>query len=165
MTTLAGLHTRTFNTLKLNLAMLENIFQRVAAEQATTLRDGPNGWTPLEILCHLRDFDVIFRERGELVLAKENPPFPTFDADKLAIERAYNQGSVAQALAELKTNRAQLLAFFEPLTDEQWVRTGVHSRLGPFTMTDVLTHIAWHDANHLEQLTRVLAQAGNINSA
>lgn len=158
MTALAALHTRTVNTLKLNLAMLGNIFQRVTAEQATTLRDGPNGWTPLEILCHLRDFDVIFRERGELVLAVDNPTFPQFEADQLAAERAYNQHTVAQALAEMQANRAQLLAFFEPLQPQQWARTGVHVRLGPFTMTDVLTHVAWHDANHLEQLTRVLAQ-------
>lgn len=158
MTPLAGLHTRTVNTLTLNLAILENVFQRVTAEQAATLRDGPNGWTPLEILCHLRDFDVIFRERGELMLMADNPAFPKYDADQLAADRAYNQQSVAAALAELKQNRAQLLAFFEPLTPEQWARTGVHSRLGPFTMMDVFTHIAWHDANHLEQLTRVLAQ-------
>lgn len=158
MTTLAALHTRTFNTLTLNLAILENIFRRVTAEQATMLRDGPNGWTPLEILCHLRDFDVIFRERGELMLAADNPVFPKYDADQLAADRAYNQQSVAAALAELKQNRQHLLAFFEPLTPEQWARTGLHPRLGPFTMTDVFTHIGWHDANHLEQLTRVLAQ-------
>ncbi|MBL8045515.1 MAG: DinB family protein [Anaerolineales bacterium] len=158
MTELTALHTRTFNTLRLNLATLENIFQRVTAEQATTLRDGPNGWTPLEILCHLRDFDVIFRERGELLLMAHNPTFAKYDADQLASERAYNQQSIAAALAELKQNRAQLLAFFESLPPEQWARTGVHFRLGPFTMTDVFTHIAWHDANHLEQLTRVLAQ-------
>lgn len=154
----ASLHTRTFNTLKLNLALLENIFQRVTAEQATTLRDGPNGWTPLEILCHLRDFDVIFRERGGQMLAEENPQFIKYDADKLAAERAYNQQTVAQALAEMKVYRTQLIAFFEPLAEEQWNRTGAHFRLGAFTMTDVLTHITWHDANHLEQLTRVLAQ-------
>ncbi len=162
---LIGLHTRTLATLQLNAAMLGHIIKPVTQQTATTLRDGPKGWTTLEVVCHLCDFDEIFRERVKLVVEQDDPTFPMADQDKLAVERAYNQQDLGQAYQALCAARQALIRQFESLTDEQWERTGQHPARGHFTMTDVLTHVAWHDANHLEQITRILTQGESALSS
>jgi hypothetical protein len=153
---LTGLHKRTFATLQLNVAMLGHILEPLTPQTATTLRDGPEGWTTLEVVCHLRDLDEIFRQRVVLVCEHDHPTFPMADQNKLAIEGAYNQQDLGEAYRTLCAARQALIQQFERLTDEQWERTGLHPTRGHFTMTDVLTHVAWHDANHLEQITRIL---------
>lgn len=52
------------------LDILTHVLAPVSQSAATTLRDGhdgPKGWTVLEALCHVRDFDTIFRTRAEMI--------------------------------------------------------------------------------------------------
>ncbi|MCU0514511.1 MAG: DinB family protein [Anaerolineae bacterium] len=142
------------------LASLGHVLRPVTPAQATTYRDGGDGWTVLEVLCHLRDYDVIFQQRVELILAQANPALPAYDHEALARERAYNAQHLATVLADLQQHRRGFIALFEGLTEEQWARAGTHPERGRFTVMDGLIQAATHDCDHIEQIQKILAQAG-----
>jgi hypothetical protein len=135
---------------------LNTIFTR---EQFTTLRDGVDGWTALEILCHLRDFDEIFYRRAKSMIEQDNPTFKAYDHEAMVTERAYNAQDPNQVVASFRRHRAEFIAFFEGLSEEQWARSGTHPERGHFTMLDAVAQVATHDVNHLEQMVRVLVLA------
>ncbi len=138
---------------------LGHVLSRVDQDTATTLRDahdGPKGWTVVEVVCHLRDFDTIFRNRAVMMRDETQPMLPHFDHEELARQGNYNAHDLQQAYAELAASRRQTHAVFEALTAEQWERTGIHHERGHFTMDDAVMQVGMHDMTHLEQITRIL---------
>jgi hypothetical protein len=138
--------------------IIGNILKNVSIEQATSLRDGPEGWTILEILCHLRDFDAIFRQRAQTILKTEHPDLPPYDHDTMAIDKAYNEEDFAYAFDAFLDSRSKTKAFFETLSDEQWMRSGTHPERGEFSLTDAVIQVSHHDISHIEQMTRLIEQ-------
>ncbi|RMF78688.1 MAG: DinB family protein, partial [Chloroflexi bacterium] len=104
--------------------MLGNVLQNVSQEQAATLRDGDDGWTVLEVVCHLRDYSNIFYERAQMMLNDEYPDLPAYDHEALAVERAYNQQDLREVYADMNRQRKQIVRFFLKLTDAQWQCAG-----------------------------------------
>jgi uncharacterized damage-inducible protein DinB len=142
-------------------ATLGNILRTVTQEQAATLRDpndGEKGWTALEVVGHLADFDGYFYQRAVMMLEQVYPQLPPYDPEALAIEHAYNSQPLDEVYNRLAQSRERFIDFFRNLTDDQWNRAGVHPQYGHFTMTDAVMQVCSHDVNHLEQITRILAQ-------
>ena len=79
------------------------------------------------------------------------------DPHRWADERQYSRCDPAAALTVFRNRRAESLAFFGRLTNEQWPRGSRHSTLGRMTFGDWTALMADHDDNHLDQLTRALA--------
>lgn len=155
---LARVRDRHFVMLQRNVKIFNSIVTTADPAALTAKRDGPDGWTPLEILCHVRDLEPNFIRRVHSVVEQERPDFVILDVNKLAIERNYNAQDPAAALAEFAAQRTELLAFFVGMQDTEWLRTGIHPERGEQSLLDVLMHIAHHDHEHIEQMTRVLAQ-------
>lgn len=147
-----------FDMLEKALATYECLVLATPLEDLRMWRDGGRGWTALEVLCHVRDFDEVFLERAWVALREENGALPFPDPDRLAVERKYNTQEPAEALAAWKRNRARLLDALRPLTESRWQRTAIHPKRGLMSLQDQLALIAWHDVNHLEQLTRILRE-------
>lgn len=139
--------------------ILGNIVQSTSQDDATRFRDGPNGWTALEVLCHLRDFDEFFYGRAVMMVTQEYPQLPAYDHEALAIEREYNRQDWQKVYVELKQSRQRFAEFFRNLADADWERAGVHPEEGHFTLTDAVMQVSRHDITHIEQITRILAQA------
>ena len=145
------------NTLKILGVFVDGTSQEVA----TTLRDpndGEKGWTVVEVVCHLRDFDEIFHRRARLMVEQEYPALPAYNHEQLVIERAYNQQDLRAVYGDLVRSRAEFVEFFHSLEEAQWQRSGVHAERGRFTMHDALVQVGQHDALHIEQMTRILGQ-------
>ena len=150
--------------MKRNIEVIEHVLANVSQAQATTYRDGDEGWTTLEVLCHLRDFDEIFLSRARMMLEQDYPQLPAYDHEAMAIEDAYNDQDLAEVLASFQASRRESIAFFRNLSDDEWARSGVHPEKGHFTMTDAVMQVGIHDVTHLEQMTRILfKQAGAIS--
>lgn len=156
---LSDLRQRHIRLMQDTLGILNNVLDGVSQENATTLRDrndGDQGWTVLETLCHLRDYDVIFQQRVRTMLAQDYPRLPGYDQAALAIERRYNEQNLSQVCAELNVSRMSFVELFRSLADQQWERAGVHPERGHFTMTDACAQVGTHEVIHIEQITRIL---------
>ena len=150
---------RHLGAMQVSCDILGHILRGLPNERARALRDGADGWSILEIVCHLRDFDEIFYQRALMMQAQDQPQLPAYDHEAMAIERAYQQEDLAEAYSALKTSRRRFIAFFAGLTPEQWERDGVHPERESFTMTDAAMQVGLHELDHLEQITRVLERA------
>jgi len=156
---LTPIHQRHIHLMQTTLDILGNVLAPVSQAVATSLRDGhdgPKGWTIVEVVCHLRDFDLFFQHRAQLMVSQEYPTLPGYDHEALAVERNYITNDVHQAYTVLVESRRQFVEFFEGLTAAQWARAGIHPERGHFSMTDAVIQVSAHDCIHLEQLTRIL---------
>jgi hypothetical protein len=143
--------------LEKTLQTWHSLLKPLSHETATTLRDGADGWTTLEILCHVHEYDMIFLQRAQQVLAGGNPTFTVYDVDALARDKGYNQRSIMRALGELDEARTALLVFYRSVGDDDWGKIGTHPNYGEQSLMKMLAQAAHHNIDHLEQATRVLA--------
>jgi hypothetical protein len=141
---------------KTTIDILSNILADVSQETATTYRDGGDGWTALEAVCHLRDFDTIFQHRVERMLNEELPDLDPADHDQMVIDSRYNEQNMVEVLADFAAHRRGFIDLFKSLTAEQWERYGNHPERESFSMTDALMQLGLHDVTHIEQITRTL---------
>lgn len=150
-----------------HIAMMErtctiigNLVQTITPEQAVTLRDprdGDKGWTVLEVVSHLAEFDGYFYLRAVLMLEQVYPTLPAYDQEALAREHDYIKQDINEVYARLAESRKRFVDFFNNLSEEQWNRAGVHPEKGHFTLTDAVMNVTSHDLTHIEQITRIIA--------
>lgn len=50
--------------------------------------------------------------------------------------------------------------FLQQLAPDQWACFGIHTERGRITVRDLAVHMAGHDANHIEQIRRILRRMG-----
>jgi len=147
---------RHVSLMKNTMEILTHILRNTTQEQATTLRDGVEGWTILEIVCHLRDFDGFFLGRAKMMLEQDVPTLPAYDHEAIAIEQNYNSQDLAYVHDQLTTSRKTFVEFFKSLNEEDWTRTGIHPESGEINLLDSLMQVGHHDIDHIEQITRLL---------
>jgi hypothetical protein len=145
-----------FDQLDKSLKVVNYLISTASPTDLTTFRDGGTGWTVLEVLCHLRDFEAVFFERARLTIEQEYPDLPFPDPPLLAIERRYNEQDVRTVFGEWAATRADHLDYLAGLAEEDWERAGNHPTRGRFTLHDGLLLAAWHDMNHTEQMVKIL---------
>ena len=133
---------------------LAGLLAGLTQEQAQTARGGDEGWSVVEVLCHLRDAEEIGLERDILMRDHENPDIIPWDQEKLALERNYAAQDVYLVLAEFTTLRRQRLAFLADLSSEGWKRAGKHRELGTIDIFTHVLHMVSHDAIHCAQIAR-----------
>ncbi len=141
-----------------DVAIIHNILSQVSAHDASTYRDSGNGWTALEVICHLRDLEAVIMQRATLTVEQEAPALPNFDADATAAERRYNEQNLETVYQEWVEGRTVMLAYLAEVDESAWERVGVHPKRGAMTLADQLAFTTWHDSNHIEQLVRILAE-------
>ena len=149
---------------------------RTRSVDVLSRRPDASSWSATEIVCHLRDVEELFRIRFHTILALDEPKILTLsadagdlaawgiggavghplDPDRWAEDRLYARDDVAHALAGFRRHRAETLGLLGSLTDEQWLRGGVHSQRGRLALGDWVASLASHDDNHVDQLRRAL---------
>jgi DinB superfamily len=119
--------------------------------------DGKN-WAANEVICHLRDIEEVYFVRFHAMLANDDPKLyaDPSAADRFAEDRQYLRNDAVQALASFRRRREESLALLRTLTPEQLQRGCLHPSRGRITIDGIVTMLAWHDDNHLDQLRRAL---------
>jgi hypothetical protein len=147
---------KALRTLRKTHVLLGELLRGVGQHHAAMLRDGPEGWSVLQIVCHLRDYEIAYRERVELMLAEENPTFTVITNEEWEARGAYASQNLRAVFDDIRARRATFVGRLEGLADEQWLRRGLHPLQGPATVLDVAVNTGLHDVDHLEQIARCL---------
>jgi hypothetical protein len=121
-------------------------------------RPAPDAWSAKEIMCHLRDAEEHLAGWITLVLTVDEPPvLSAGSADRWAEDRQYGRHHAGAAWDAFGRRRDETLAMLRALDPAQWTRRGRHARMGTLTVDALVSTMAWHDDDHLDQLARALA--------
>lgn len=121
-------------------------------------RPDEKNWAANEIICHLRDIEQVHFVRFHTILTNDDPKIyaDPSAADRFAEDRQYLRNDAGRALAAFRRWREQSLALLRRLTVEQRQRGCLHPTRGRLTIDELVTILAWHDDNHLDQLRRAV---------
>lgn len=147
---------RFIKTMRKSAAVLNYTLQKISQEQATTARDGEDGWTVLEMMCHIRDFDEIFLNRCLLIANQDQPELTPYDHEKMVTERDYAAQNLAEVLADYQTRREEFINWLSDLPEADWQRSGLHPEHGTVTIMEIAMQAGHHDLDHVEQILRSL---------
>ncbi|MFI7482608.1 DinB family protein [Kocuria sp. M1R5S2] len=112
-----------------------------------TDRPGPGTWSPLEYACHVRDLCRVFRERLRLMLEEDDPVFPDWDQNAVAVEEQYNLQDPYEVSGELAQELRATADAFDAVSGSQWARTGRRGDGKEFTVASFAAYFL-HDVEH-----------------
>lgn len=144
------------DALRATPEVLETLLNGCTQEQALAARGGDEGWSIVEVVCHLRDAEEEALSRVRLMRGTVHPVIVAYDQERWARERNYAEASLREALASFSSFRAQHAAELAQLSPEQWERSGQHEEQGDITISSHTLHIVSHDAVHTAQIARQL---------
>jgi len=141
-------------TLRATPAILRRLLAGLSQERAATLRGGDEGWSILEVVCHLRDAEERAIERMRTLREADEPRIAGYDQEAWARERRYADDDLQAACNAFLEYRRRHIAELEALGPDAWERAGLHDEQGRVTIASHTLHIAAHDATHLAQIAR-----------
>lgn len=121
---------------------------------AVRRRPSPQVWSPLEYACHVRDVNVLYRERLDLMLTEDGPRYPNWDQDETALERRYHESDPSTVAAELRTSAEALADRFDEVTGADWERTGYRGDGASFTISTFAKYYIHDPLHHLDDVHR-----------
>lgn len=132
-------------------ARVEAMLRRWTDAVVGGLRYAAEKWTPREIIGHLIDDERIFLYRAMCVSRSEPLPLPGFDEKLYAANAEHESRSVESLRDEYAATRGASLAFFNSLSEAQWMRTGTVNGYVA-SVRGLAFHIAGHELHHLRIL-------------
>ena len=139
--------------------ILDHLLADASQAQAQTVRDGDDGWTVLEIMCHLRDYQDIFAERIRRMLEEDKPTFKLYDETArlaMVVENDYANQDLREVFDDYWSTRRQLINCLLSLREDQWQREGSFAVDDIVDLEMPVVHTLLHDADHTEQIARIL---------
>lgn len=127
-----------------------------ASDEQLTARPGKDKWSVGEILAHLAEDEIATAWRYRQMVEHSGMRLAGFDQDLWARLGDYRSRRPQDSLELFRLLRLANLAFLDQLAPEQWECFGIHAERGWITVRDLVTHMAGHDANHIEQIRRIL---------
>ena len=110
-------------------------------------RPHPGTWSPLEYACHVRDLCRVFRERLRLMLEHEDPVFPDWDQDAVAVRERYDEQDPYEVSGEIAQEIRATADAFDAVGGEQWARPGRRGDGKEFTVASFAAYFL-HDLEH-----------------
>jgi uncharacterized damage-inducible protein DinB len=152
-------HAEGKDPLQLQKETLEILAELLAPAPDEQLRKRPakDKWSVGEIVAHLAEDEIATAWRYRQMVEHSGIDLAGFDQDLWARLGNYASRAPQDSLALFRLLRNANLDFLQQLTPEQWECFGIHAERGRITVRDLASHMAGHDANHIEQIRRILA--------
>jgi len=150
-------------TARRELARLPGVIDALLTElddETWRGQPAPSEWSPLEIVCHLRDEEQDDFGARIRVIAEGGTRFVPIDPERWAAERRYAEDDPRAAVSELKRRRRDNLGFLALLDPMTLTHVVDQPRLGKMSGLDLVAAWVTHDRLHLAQLTATLARLG-----
>lgn len=135
--------------------LLAELVENVSDERLTE-RPGPEKWSIGEILAHLAEDEIATAWRYRQMVEHSGIELAGFDQNLWANIGNYGRRAPQESLTLFRLLRGANLEFLNGLRAEQWNCFGIHAERGRITVKDLAAHMAGHDANHVEQIRRIL---------
>ena len=138
--------------LSLTAVDVSELVEGIPAESLTS-RPGPDEFSVLENVCHLRDIEVEgYTVRIQRLLNEQHPKLHDLDGGKLASERHYNQQDVNEALRAFTQARLSNVAVLSETSEIQLGRTGELEGVGEISLFRLVEMMCEHDEGHVDEL-------------
>jgi hypothetical protein len=121
-------------------------------------RPAPGEWSPVEILCHLRDEETEDFGARLRVIVDGASEFVPIDPERWAEERRYREATLPDVLEALRARRRASLELLASISPKALEGSRPHKRLGRLSGQDILAAWVAHDRIHLAQLAATLAR-------
>jgi hypothetical protein len=138
-------------------AVLETLLAGLDEAGART-RPARGEWSPVEILCHLRDEETEDFGARLRVIVNGAGEFAPIDPERWAEERRYSEASLPVVLEALRARRQASLDLLASVPPDTLRGSRPHRRLGRLSGLDILAAWVAHDRIHLAQLAGTLAR-------
>ena len=122
---------------------------RGVALDSLTAKKVPGKWPAHEQLAHLARYHQVFLERINRILAEQAPLFPRYRAEEDPEWPRWTAMPTQQVLVNLSGLRTKLMARLRSLNDEDFHRTGIHSKFGEMSLALWLEFFLVHEGHHL----------------
>jgi len=127
-----------------------------AAGPNVRTRPAEGEWSPVQLLGHFTDAELVAATRYRWVLAHDRPELIAYDQD-LWVDRLGHGDEQPEDLLELfSVLRRANLALWERTPEGDRERYGVHAERGRESFDLLFRTIAGHDRFHVEQLRRTV---------
>jgi hypothetical protein len=145
---------KVLRTIRKTTVILKHVLADVNDDQAHKI-PAPGEWSVHSVVRHLLEYEIVLRERIDLILTEDMPTMPSIDNQH--ITDTPDAGPNMQTIVgDLQARRQDLLAFLENVTGEQWSRQGRHPQQGLATVLEVALNGAMHDVDHVDQIMETL---------
>ncbi|MES2523546.1 MAG: DinB family protein [Gemmatimonadota bacterium] len=129
-------------------------------EPWTTGTEGPDTWSPHEVVAHLRHADRTTWLVRARIIHKEggSRPFPVFDREGQRTDDM--DAPMTELLDSFERERSENVRTLRSwqLGSADLARTGTHPAFGTVTLGELLATWTAHDLSHLTQITRTMAK-------
>lgn len=121
-------------------------------------RPAPDKWSVAEILAHLADAELVNGWRYRSILGTPGTPIQAYDQEAWATAGQYSKRDARKSLEQFRILRESNLALLKSLSPNQRRLFGLHAERGEESIERLITIIAGHDINHLEQIAAILTR-------
>jgi hypothetical protein len=118
-------------------------------------RPAPRKWSIIEIVSHLADTELVLAFRFRMALAQSGTPLQATNQDKWANLLRYQQSDVREQIDLFSSVRKRNLALLRSLSEDKWLRFGIHEERGKETVGRMAQLYAAHDINHMSQVEAI----------
>lgn len=141
-----------------NVGALFSLLREHAPER-WWMHPDPGEWSPLEVVCHLRDSEsLVQRPRLERIV-NEDDPFLTSPQDPPGPgEMGCETDDYCNPAEEFAAEREITVEILRALPPEAWERSARHSIFGPTTLLEMANFTSTHDRLHLQQICQTIGR-------
>jgi hypothetical protein len=115
-------------------------------------------WSPVEILCHLRDEEAEDFGARVRVILDGGTAFVSIDPVAWATARRYREADGPAVLGDFRDRRAANIALLADAAAERLAGAVTHPSVGRLSGLDLVAAWVEHDRQHLAQLAATLAR-------